>query len=135
MIIKEILENDMAGNAVIAAQYQKYQKEEFQTHLTTELGGLTIAVMIQFAMEYPKPLTNKQVRKILKKSRMAITTHFRKLQSLGYVQEVTDIYDTRTKPFILTEKGLLFLFHLYKDISNHLCRNREFLEEKISFLG
>ena len=93
---------------------------EFLKDMIEELNGLSISILIESAVSYPKPINNKNLQAVFRKNKATITYQIKKLNQLGYLQEVVYLKDTRIKPWVISKKGTLFLFHLNQNISKYL---------------
>jgi hypothetical protein len=95
-------------------------KLEFLKDMIEELNGLSISILIESAVSYPKPLNNKNLQTIFRKNKATITYQIKKLNQLGYLQEVVYLKDIRIKPWTISKKGTLFLYHLNQNLSKYL---------------
>ncbi|MHA1992664.1 MAG: hypothetical protein ACW981_20910 [Candidatus Hodarchaeales archaeon] len=114
--------NDSISNQKLLAQpdINNEIKVEFLKDMIEELNGLSISILIESAVSYPKPINNKNLQAKFRKNKATITYQIKKLNQLGYLQEVVYLKDTRIKPWTISKKGTLFLYHLNQNLSKYL---------------
>lgn len=105
---------------LVQSEIDNKLKVEFLKDMIEDLNGLSISILIESAVSYPKPINNKNLQTLFRKNKATITYHTKKLNQLGYLQEVVYLKDTRIKPWTISKKGTLFLFHLYQNLSKYL---------------
>jgi hypothetical protein len=98
------------------------EDREFKDHLKEELNGLTIGILIETAMVFPKGVTNILLQKKLKKSKTTILDQTTKLVNLGYLKKGIDLNDIRKKPILLTDKGYKFLSFLHTTLEKVIIK-------------
>ena len=106
------------------------KQQKFYNDLSSKMNGTMITILIECTLEFPNLLTGSSLEKKLKKSKMVIHRNKEKLIELGYLREVSNLHDNRTKPVALSDKGFLFLYFLQQKLTKYLSK-----EENLSFLS
>ena len=116
-------EKSSDSNRIESKNVIKSHNWEFRKDLIENMTGLAVRILIDIALSYPIPMTNKLLAKQLKINKAIITRQIKKLTNLGYLKQIYNPSDFRIKPYILTEKGILFLHQLYSDLIHY--RNKK----------
>lgn len=110
------------NKSLISLDQLPFSNQEFQEILSDQVNGIALALLVEASLAYPKPILNSQMQVILNKRKPTISKHLHKLVRLGFLKEIVNLQDIRTRPYILTEKGSLYIFQLHSVLDTYISK-------------